>query len=222
GERLARLLTTGVAEPATPLTRIDILAPDEHDRLVTGFNDTARTLELPPVTESGFAPETIAGLFAARAASTPDRPAVIGEDAELGYAELDDRSSRLAALLAARGVRRGDVVAVAVPRSAALTVALLAALKAGAAYLPVETDYPAERIAYVLGDARPAVLVTTSQALAALPEEIKGTVRSLVVLDDLGTDWELAAVAAEEIRALPGPLPQSPAYVIYTSGSTGR
>ncbi|GHH94977.1 non-ribosomal peptide synthetase [Streptomyces capillispiralis] len=222
GERLARLLTTGVAEPATPLTRIDILDADEHERLVTGLNDTARALDLPPVTESGFAPETIAGLFAAQAASTPDRPAVIGEDAELSYAALDDRSSRLAALLAARGVRRGDVVAVAVPRSAALTVSLLAALKTGAAYLPVETDYPAERIAYVLGDARPAVLVTTSAALRALPEAVKGTVRSLIVLDDLGTDWELTAVTAEEVRALPGPLPESPAYVIYTSGSTGR
>ncbi|WP_149549637.1 non-ribosomal peptide synthetase [Streptomyces marokkonensis] len=222
GERLVRLLTAAVAEPATPLTRIDILDPAERERLVTGFNDTAHGLELPPATESGFAPETLAGLFAAQAASTPDRPAVTGEDGELSYAALDDRSSRLAALLAARGVRRGDVVAVAVPRSAALTVALLAALKAGAAYLPVETDYPAERIAYVLGDARPAVLLTTSQALRALPDAVKGTVRSLVVLDDLGTDWELAAVSAEETRALPGPLPDSPAYVIYTSGSTGR
>ncbi|MEV7791266.1 amino acid adenylation domain-containing protein [Streptomyces sp. NPDC087512] len=222
GERLTRLLTTGVAEPATPLTRIDILDPAEHERLVTGFNDTAHPLELPPVTESGFAPETIAGLFAAQAARTPDRPALTGEDARLSYAGLDDRSSRLAALLAARGVRRGDVVAVAVPRSAALTVALLAALKAGAAYLPVETDYPAERIAYVLGDARPAVLVTTARALRDLPESVEGTVRSLVVLDDLGTDWELAAVTDDEVRALPGPLPDSPAYVIYTSGSTGR
>ncbi|MFI2911812.1 non-ribosomal peptide synthetase [Streptomyces sp. PDY-4] len=222
GERLARLLTTGVAEPATPLTRIGLLDEAEHERLVDGFNDTAHALELPPVTEAGFAPETLAGLFAAQAASTPDRPAVTGEDGELSYAELDDRSARLAALLAARGVRSGDVVAVAVPRSAGLTVALLAALKAGAAYLPVETDYPAERIAYVLGDARPAVLVTTSQALRALPEAVKGTVRSLVVLDDLGTDWELSAVSADETRALPGPLPESPAYVIYTSGSTGR
>ncbi|MDG9720864.1 non-ribosomal peptide synthetase [Streptomyces sp. DH24] len=222
GERLGRLLTTGVAEPATPLTRIGILAPDEQERLLTGFNDTARTLELPPATESGFAPETLAGLFAAQAARTPDRPALVAEDAELTYAELDERSGRLAALLAARGVRRGDVVAVAVPRSAALTVALLAALKAGAAYLPVETDYPAERIAYVLGDARPAVLVTTVDALGALPEDTEGTVRSLVVLDDLGLERELADVSADAVRELPGPLPDSPAYLIYTSGSTGR
>ncbi|MFF8034157.1 amino acid adenylation domain-containing protein, partial [Streptomyces sp. NPDC016626] len=222
GERLARLLTTGVAEPATPLTRIDLLDAAERELLLTGFNDTARPLDLPAATASGFAPETLAGLFAAQAARTPQRPAVVAEDAELSYAELDERSARLAALLAARGVRRGDVVAVAVPRSAALTVALLAATKAGAAYLPVETDYPAERIAYILGDARPAVLVTTAEALRALPEGVKGTVRHLVVLDDLGTDWELAAVPADALGALPGPLPQSPAYVIYTSGSTGR
>jgi amino acid adenylation domain-containing protein len=222
GERLGRLLTTGVAEPMAPLTRIGILTDDEREQLLDGWNDTARTLELPPATETGFAPETLAGLFAAQAARTPDRPAVVAEDAEPTYAELDERSGRLAALLASRGVGRGDVVAVAVPRSAALTVALLAALKAGAAYLPVETDYPAERIAYVLGDARPAVLVTTIDALGALPEDTGSTVRNLVVLDDLGLERELADVSADAVRALPGPLPDSPAYLIYTSGSTGR
>ncbi|MDG9705833.1 amino acid adenylation domain-containing protein, partial [Streptomyces sp. DH37] len=221
GERLVRLLTAGVADPAVPLSRIDILGSAEREQVLTGWNATGRALELPPATASGFEPETIAGLFAAQAARTPDRPAVVAEDAHLTYAELDERSTALAALLAARGVRRGDVVAVAVPRSAALTVALLAAVKAGAAYLPVETDYPAERIAYLLADAAPAVVVTTRAARGGLPEGAEDAVEHLIVLDEPGTEEEAAALPAGA-GALPGPLPDSPAYLIYTSGSTGR
>ncbi|URN14523.1 AMP-binding protein [Streptomyces radiopugnans] len=119
---------------------------------------------------------------------TPDRPAIVAEDAHLTYAELDERSTALAALLTTRGVRRGDVVAVAVPRSAALTVALLATIKAGAAYLPVETDYPADRIAYLLADAAPAVVVTTRDARGRLPDGAEEAVEHLVVLDDPGTE----------------------------------
>ncbi|MFD8827562.1 amino acid adenylation domain-containing protein, partial [Streptomyces sp. NPDC059605] len=127
--------------------------------------------------------------------------------------------AKLAALLVARGVRRGDTVAVAVPRSAALTVALLAAIRAGAAYLPIELDYPAERIAYMLADADPAVVLTTGEARGGLPEGAEDTIRELIVLDDPATEEESAALPT---AGLPGPLPDSPAYLIYTSGSTGR
>ncbi|GAA2947604.1 amino acid adenylation domain-containing protein [Kitasatospora cinereorecta] len=216
GERLVRLLTAGTADPARPLSRIDILDPAEREQLLTGWNDTGRALELPAATVPGPEPETIAGLFAAQAARTPDAPAIVAEDACLTYAELDERSAALAALLAARGVRRGDTVAVAVPRSAGLTVALLAAIRAGAAYLPVELDYPAERVAHMLADAAPAVVVTTSGARGSLPE---GTAEKLLVLDEPGTREEAAALSGT--ADLPGPLPDSPAYVIYTSGSTG-
>ncbi|MFE8010945.1 amino acid adenylation domain-containing protein, partial [Streptomyces sp. NPDC057418] len=216
GERLVRLLTAGTADPARPLSRIDILDPAEREQLLTGWNDTGRALELPAATVPGPEPETIAGLFAAQAARTPDAPAIVAEDARLTYAELDERSAALAALLAARGVRRGDTVAVAVPRSAGLTVALLAAIRAGAAYLPVELDYPAERVAHMLADAAPAVVVTTSGARGSLPE---GTAEKLLVLDEPGTREEAAALSGT--ADLPGPLPDSPAYVIYTSGSTG-
>ncbi|MFF4166783.1 amino acid adenylation domain-containing protein, partial [Streptomyces sp. NPDC001741] len=215
-DRLVRLLTAGTADPTTPIGRLDILDEGERERLLTGWNDTARTLELPAATESGPEPETIAGLFAAQVARTPDALALMAGDERIGYAELDERSAALAALLVARGVRRGDVVAVAVPRSAELTVALLATVRAGAAYLPIELDYPAERVAHMLADATPAVVVTTSGALGALPV---GATGNLVVLDDPGTREEAAAVRGTVV--LPGPLPDSPAYVIYTSGSTG-
>ncbi|CAL9338358.1 Dimodular nonribosomal peptide synthase [Streptomyces sp. enrichment culture] len=220
-ERFVRLLTAGVTGPEVPLSRIDILGSAEREQLLTEWNDTDRTLELPPATASGFEPETIAGLFAAQVARTPDRPAIVAEDAHLTYAELDERSTALAALLTTRGVRRGDVVAVAVPRSAALTVALLATIKAGAAYLPVETDYPADRIAYLLADAAPAVVVTTRDARGRLPDGAEEAVEHLVVLDDPGTEEASNALPADA-GALPGPLPDSPAYLIYTSGSTGR
>ncbi|MBB0228019.1 non-ribosomal peptide synthetase [Streptomyces calidiresistens] len=220
-ERFVRLLTAGLADPSMPLSRLDILDPAERERLLTGWNDTARTPELPAATASGFEPETIAGLFAARVASCPDRLAVVAGDARLSYAELDERSTRLAALLAARGVRRGDVVAVAVPRSAALTVALLATIKAGAAYLPIETDYPADRIAHMLTDAAPAVVVTTRAVREELPTGAGHTAGHPIVLDEPDVVEETAALSADA-GALPGPLPDSPAYVIYTSGSTGR
>ncbi|MGW4234861.1 amino acid adenylation domain-containing protein, partial [Streptomyces sp. NPDC004980] len=214
GERLVRLLDAGTADPSKPLSRIDILDRAERAQLLTGWNDTGHVLELPEV--AGAEPETIAGLFAAQVAKTPDALALTADDARLSYAELDEESAALAALLVAQGVRRGDTVAVAVPRSAALTVALLAAIRAGAAYLPIELDYPAERIAHMLADAAPAVVITTSAARDGLPENTAG---KLVVLDEPGT--REAAAALRGTTELPGPLPDSPAYVIYTSGSTG-
>ncbi|MFD8852881.1 amino acid adenylation domain-containing protein, partial [Streptomyces sp. NPDC059604] len=219
GERLVRFLTAGTADPLTPIGRIDLLDPAEREQLLTGWNDTDRVLELPAVPAGGPEAETIAGLFAAQVARTPELPALVAEDGCLSYAELDARSAKLAALLVARGVRRGDTVAVAVPRSAALTVALLAAIRAGAAYLPIELDYPAERIAYMLADADPAVVLTTGEARGGLPEGAEDTIRELIVLDDPATEEESAALPT---AGLPGPLPDSPAYLIYTSGSTGR
>ncbi|MBU7597300.1 amino acid adenylation domain-containing protein, partial [Streptomyces sp. P38-E01] len=228
-ERLIRLLSVGAEEPETPLSRIGILEPAEREQLLNGWNDTGRALELPArgTGDSGFEPETIAGLFADQAARTPGRSAIVAEDAHLTYAELDARSTRLATHLVSRGVRRGGIVAVAVPRSAALTVALLAVVKTGAAYLPIETDYPSERIAHMLTDAAPAVVLTTGAVRDRLPEEAENAgegaeaARTLIVLDDPATAHALAVLPADA-GALAGPLPDSPAYLLYTSGSTGR
>ncbi|MFP8908446.1 amino acid adenylation domain-containing protein, partial [Streptomyces atacamensis] len=137
--------------------------------------------------------------------------------AHLTYAELDERSTSLAALLTTRGVRRGDVVAVAVPRSAALTVGHLAVLRAGAVCLPVETDHPAGRIAHLLADAAPAAIVTTRGVQSVLPD----TGAEVVVLDDPGTEEASNALPADA-GALPGPLPDSPAYLVHTSDPEGR
>ncbi|MFD9618913.1 amino acid adenylation domain-containing protein [Streptomyces virginiae] len=200
--RLLRALAAAVAAPADPVSWWELRDEAERARL-TRWNDTDRPVEPGAVTE----------VFAARAAASPDAVAVVAGDERLTFAELEDRAGRLAALLAGRGVGPDTVVALAVPRSAGTVVATLAVLKAGGAYLPLDLDHPAERIAYMLGDAAPVCAVTTR----AVADRLPGV--DLVVLDDPET---VAALAA----AVPGadvPVdPEHAAYVIYTSGSTGR
>ncbi|MEV6963447.1 amino acid adenylation domain-containing protein, partial [Streptomyces sp. NPDC051207] len=197
--RLVRMLTLAVADPAMPLSRLDLLEPREWQQLLPGRQGTGPA-------DRPERHETIPSLFAAQAARTPDRPAIVADDAELTYAELDERSARLAALLASRGVRPGDVVAVAVPRSAALTVAHLAVLRSGAVCLPVAPDDPAGRIARVLGDTTPVAVLTTREAAAVLP-----ATAATVLVDEPGT--ATAAVTADAA------LPDAPAYLIRTTGT---
>ena len=164
---------------------------------------------------------TLPELFAARAARCPDAVAVADGDARLSYAELDVAAGRLAGLLASRGAGPESVVAVLMERSAGLVTALLAVLKAGAAYLPVDPGYPAERIAFMLADARP-VLVLAGTATAALVPDGAGV--PVLVMDDPAVvtevaGYDLAGLAdADRTARL---LPAHPAYVIYTSGLTG-
>ncbi|SDH57743.1 non-ribosomal peptide synthetase [Nonomuraea jiangxiensis] len=136
---------------------------------------------------------TLTELIEAQAAATPDAPAVRFRDVTLTYAELDRAASGLAARLRERGAGPERIVAVALPRSAELVVALVAVLKAGAAYLPVDPGYPAERVAFMLADAEPVV-----------------TLRAVTL------DPAARAEAGTRVD------PRHPAYVIYTSGSTGR
>ena len=155
-----------------------------------------------------------------QAAAAPGAVAVADGAAELSYAELDERSSRLARYLIGLGAGPEAVVAIAMERSALMVTALLGVLKAGAAYLPVDAGYPAERVRFMLADTGPLLVLTDAATAGGLPAA--GV--PCVVLDD-------PAVAAR-VAALPGtapgdgdravPLrPAHPAYVIYTSGSTG-
>ena len=186
------------------------LTPAERRRVLEDWNDTARVV--PEV--------TVPELFQAQAARTPDAPAVIFEGTRVSYAELNARANRLARYLVSLGAGPERLVAVAVPRSAEMIVAVLAVLKAGAAYVPVDPAYPAERIAYMLADARPVAVLTTVAAGQDLPG---GTPR--VALDDPAVVAAVSRLAGGDLAAgeRPGPAgPSSPAYVIYTSGSTGR
>ncbi|MFE9380895.1 amino acid adenylation domain-containing protein, partial [Streptomyces sp. NPDC006855] len=200
GERFLRLFRAVTAEPDRRITAAQLLADSERAQLLTDWNDTVQ--DFPRAT----APE----LFAAQVAATPDAIALVSDGATLTYAELADRAGRLAALLRDRGVRRGASVAVALGRSADTVVALLATMAAGAAYVPVDPAYPAERIAYILDDARPALVITTEALRDALP----GDGFEALLLDR-------AELPAEGYRE-PGQTPLDAAYIIYTSGSTGR
>jgi amino acid adenylation domain-containing protein len=197
--------------PATPLNQIEILDEVARRQIVTGWNDTARPLPAA----------TLPDLFQAWAAQSPDAVAVTGGNAVVTYAWLNASANRLARALIARGIGPEHLVAVAMERSAGLITALLAVLKAGAAYLPVDPDYPAERITFMLRDARPLALLTTAAApdMPALPG------MAVLAVDDPSLTAELAGTAADDVAPADRITLLSaahPAYVIYTSGSTGR
>ncbi|WP_411574627.1 amino acid adenylation domain-containing protein [Streptomyces fradiae] len=200
-DRLARLLDAAAADPDLRIGRIGLLSDDERRLVLDKWNDTRRELE----------PTTLAAAVAEQSARTPGATAVVFEGREVSYAELDALTGDLAGRLAAHGVGPGSVVAVAVPRSVELVAAVCAAHRAGAAYVPLDPDYPADRLAFMLQDARPTAVI-------AAP----GEARRLRVPDGVPL---LAPRPAEDggERAEPtGPVPGDPAYVIYTSGSTGR
>ncbi|MFB7656312.1 MULTISPECIES: amino acid adenylation domain-containing protein [unclassified Streptomyces] len=188
-------------DPHLPLAGHDIATPAERALVLEEFNRTGR--DLPPT--------TLVGPIEARAARTPDAVALVHGDTALTYAELNLRANRLARHLASLGARPGAVVAVSVPRSVDLVVTLLAVLKSGAAFLPLDPDYPAPRLTYMLRDAAPVCAVT--DRAGRLPDDA-GT--EVVVLDGLDVS---AYGWTDPPRAL---TPAHPAYVIYTSGSTGR
>ncbi|MFD9064423.1 amino acid adenylation domain-containing protein, partial [Kitasatospora purpeofusca] len=210
-ERLRRMLLAVCAAPDRPVAEAELLSPEERHRLLTDWAGSG----LP-----ARSPATLPALFEAQVARTPGRTAVVDPGRELTYAELDAEANRLARLLIARGAGPERPVAVALGRSARSVVAMLAVVKAGSAYLPVDPDYPAARIAFLLDDARPVLLLTDDGSAAALPE---GEV-PLLRLDRPEVLAELAALPAvaptDADRAEPL-TPAHAAYLIYTSGSTG-
>ncbi|WP_410614837.1 amino acid adenylation domain-containing protein [Amycolatopsis sp. lyj-109] len=196
-DHLGSLLAEAAERPQWPVDRLALMTPPELHEILDGWNDT----------ELATPPATFPELFAARVRENPDAVALVFEDEELTYAELDARANRLAHVLIGRGAGPERVVALAVPRSIEMIVAELAVLKAGAAYLPLDQDYPAERIAFMVADARPVCVVTTSE----LADRFDGDV---LLLDEIS--WDPAPDPGVEI------VPANAAYVIYTSGSTGR
>ena len=189
GERLTRLLEQITADPAAPLHRLDILTPQERRRLIQDFNDTAA-----PIPET-----TLVDLFQQQVLRTPDNVALIWENQTLTYNELDARANQVAWSLIAQRIGPEDLVAISMERSIEMIVAILGTLKAGAAYLPLDPDYPTERLAFMIEDARPKCVLTTVAKVEAFP----------------------ISAPADNDRITPMH-PDHPAYLIYTSGSTGR
>ncbi|MFI9722848.1 amino acid adenylation domain-containing protein [Streptomyces sp. NPDC052396] len=182
--RLVRVLEQLLEDPTVPVGAVEVLSAEERDRLVRGVNDTAHLV----------AADTLPGAFEAQVERDPDRVALIGDQETLTYREFDRRANRLAHWLVEQGAGPEQLVAVRIPRSVDLMVAIYAVVKAGAAYLPVDTDLPEDRVRHVLNHAKP-----------------------LLVLDEALPDVSGYPVTKPE-RALS---PDHAAYVIYTSGSTG-
>jgi amino acid adenylation domain-containing protein len=202
-DRYLRLLEAAVAGPDTAVADLPLL-DDAELAQVTGAWAIGSTVDVPVA--------TVPELVQRQAAATPDRTAVLAGDVTLTYAELNAAANRLARTLVDRGAGPESLVALALPRGVDLAVAILAVLKSGAGYLPVDTAYPADRIAFMLADARPTLVLTTPGT--TLP----GDVPTLALPAETST-VDANLTDADRRAPLRG---EHPAYVIYTSGSTGR
>ncbi|MGW9197210.1 non-ribosomal peptide synthetase [Micromonospora chersina] len=202
--RYVALLAAAVADPERTVAALPLLTDAERDLVLGAWNDTAHEVPAATVVEE----------VQRQAAATPDATALVCDGVPLTYAELNTAANRLARLLVSRGAGPETRVALALPRSCELVVAMLAVLKSGAAYVPVDTGYPAGRIAYLLEDAAPALVVATPDTAALVPAD------ALVLDGELGADQPDGDLTDADRRS---PLrPGHPAYMLHTSGSTGR
>ncbi|WP_413784875.1 amino acid adenylation domain-containing protein [Mycolicibacterium elephantis] len=205
--RFERVLAAMTADSDQRLSSIDLLDDEEHEHLDRLGNLSALTAPGPDPSAS-----TVPALFAEHVARTPDAVAVTCGERSWTYRELDDAANRLAHRLIEHGAGPGQCVALLFNRSGEAIVAMLAALKAGAAYLAIDPAVPAARIEFMLADAAPIVAVTT----AALADRLAGRSVPVVQVDD-----QQAEAARLPAAALPGPAAEDIAYLIYTSGTTG-
>ncbi|MFE6926392.1 amino acid adenylation domain-containing protein, partial [Nocardia sp. NPDC057663] len=206
--RFARLLKVLTSDPGAPVGAADILSIAERCSVLEAWNDTA--VETGP-------DATLVELIEEQVSKAPDGVAIVSGYAELSYSELNSRANVLAYRLIARGVSPGCVVAVALSRSVELIVALLGVLKAGGAYLPVDPNYPADRLAFVLADALPVLILTDQASSGSLPA---------TGLPEILIDQNVPSVEVSERNPDAGDRrgelrPDNLAYLIYTSGSTG-
>ncbi|MFC9681060.1 amino acid adenylation domain-containing protein [Streptomyces sp. NPDC056948] len=203
-ERFTRLLTDVITEPGRPVGEFDVVDEDERHMLLTDWNATGH--EVPT--------QTLTDLIEAQVARTPDAPAVVFGLTELSYTELDARANRLARALTALGAGPERYVAVLMPVCEDIPVTLLAALKTGAGYLPLDPAHPAERLTFMLSDIAPVAVVTTTE----LANEVRPLTEAPIVLTDDPTLAEQSSVPLTGVVRRP----EHAAFVIFTSGSTGR
>ncbi|MGQ0774365.1 MAG: amino acid adenylation domain-containing protein [Pseudonocardiales bacterium] len=211
-QRFTRLLTAVTAHEPLRMSQLDVFLDGERQQVLEEWNDTAREVSGLPLPR----------LFEAAVTQRQDAVAVVAEGTELSYRQLNEWANRLARVLVDRGVGPERVVALALPRSVELVVAVLAVAKAGGAYLPVDLDYPAGRIAFMIDDAVPVVVLTSTETAAT---RLAGYADRLVEVDDpavrVAVEQSGSADLTDADRV--GPLRAgNTAYVIYTSGSTGR
>ncbi|MBP1143283.1 amino acid adenylation domain-containing protein [Pseudomonas sp. PvP027] len=200
---LESLLVALEQSPSSALDSLPILPADEREQLLVGFNDTA--LDYPHE-------QTIHGLFEAQVARTPDALAVLHGEQRLTYRELNEQANRLAHALRKQGVQPDSRVGICVERGVEMVVGLLAILKAGGGYVPLDPAYPAERIAYMLHDSAPAAVLAQTATQGLLADV------SVPVINLDTSNWQVESVQNPQVAGLTS---AHLAYLIYTSGSTG-
>nr|WP_280231820.1 non-ribosomal peptide synthetase [Nocardia cyriacigeorgica] len=203
-DRFQRILTAVAADASTVIGGIDLLAPGERERVLHAWN-------APGAWVPGT---TLPALIAEQAWRRPEAVAIRAGAVTLTFAELQRRANRVARALIARGAGPETLVAVAVERTEDLPVALLGVLATGAAYLPIDATYPAQRLEFMLDDAAPVCVLTT----AADRDRVPVGEREVVLLEDTAVYSDARIDDVDRIAAL---RPDNLAYVIYTSGSTG-
>ncbi len=202
---LKTILNTFVENPALPCAQVALLTPQEEQEVLIDWNRTAADYPRH---------SSIHRIFEQQAHKTPSAVAVVSDQHQFSYAELNEKANQLARFLLRNGVTSGSRVALCLNRSAEVIVSILGVLKAGAAYVPVDPTYPAPRIQYLVQDCGAPVLLTNRTLATKLPE-LHTTVISL------DADW--AAIATEDAKNLPHDgSGDDQAYVMYTSGSTGN
>ncbi|HEX6717998.1 MAG TPA: amino acid adenylation domain-containing protein [Pyrinomonadaceae bacterium] len=194
-----------VADPDQHLSELSLLTATERHEVLDHWNDTSEY----------FDDVSILQALESQAERRPDALAVVFEDQQLTYSELNRRSNQLARHLRALGVRPEILVGLCIERSVEMIIALFGILKAGGAYVPLDPTYPEARLAFMMADAQVSVLVTSSQSATALPK----TSVSTVCLD---TDWAESIVNESADNLSSSATADNLAYVIYTSGSTGQ
>ncbi|MGW1794353.1 non-ribosomal peptide synthetase, partial [Streptomyces tubercidicus] len=206
-DRLLRLLSAVAEDVGQRVGSLSLLTADERERVLGAWCGSS-AVEVPE--------GTAAAVFEARVAEAPDAAAVVAADGGVvfSYAELNARANRLARLLVERGVGPERLVALALPRSPELVVAVLAVWKAGAAYLPIDTAHPVERVRFMIEDACPALVLTDGCTAGPWADGM-----ATVLLDDVAVQERLAGLEAVDLATVVDPA--HAAYVIYTSGSTG-
>ena len=208
GARLVRLLRAAVEAPEARLHELEIVTAEERHRLLNEFNLKA---------EQPAATTTLVELFEAQVERTPEATALSFGQQRLSYAELNSHANRVAHYLMGKGIGRESLVGIALERMPEMVMAIIAVLKTGAAYVPLDPEYPKARLEHMLADARPAVVITSMK----LGEELRLNAEiEFVLLDATEVQSELRQVGdsnpGREVSA------EDAAYVIYTSGSTGE
>jgi amino acid adenylation domain-containing protein/non-ribosomal peptide synthase protein (TIGR01720 family) len=200
-DHFVRVVQSVLNEPQQPLSHISLIAPEDEQKITREWNATQR--ELPRM--------AIHHLIEVQAEDQPEKVAVVSGDVQMTYGELNDKANRIAAYLQQKGLGKGDRVGLSLRRSPDLIAALLGILKSGAAYVPLDANYPQERLSFMIEDADIAFLITEK----ALKEAIPAKDIPMLVLDET-EDWpDSTAYVAPEFNG------DEPAYIIYTSGSTG-